>query len=449
MLVVDDDPQVLAALVDFFSDNYEVLAADTGARALELARHHPDIAVAVIDIKMAPMNGIDTARELRNILDTIQIIFHTGYPGEFNEAEIDRTEDPFDYIEKGRSLNELSRAVRRALESWQLRNGNLRRRAAEDLEMIGSSKKMQEVYSLIYRLARSDAKVMIFGETGTGKEKVAQALHKNSPRRTGQFGIVPVVGESMDQLCATLFGARAGAYTGLTYDRTGLVEYASDGVVFVDEVGEIPMDVQTKLLRVLDRGEYQRHGESEMRKSNARFICATHRDLEKLVAERKFREDLYYRLKGIPIHLPPLRERKEDIPELTEYFVAKFTVEKGHPVKYLDPAVYDVLLEYDWPGNVRELERIIDSVTAVTDCEIIVAADVHKVLNGDLQRSDISRRSLKAQLEECERTAIIQALVQTGGEVTSAAQRLGLDRTHLHRKIKQHNIELTGLRGEA
>ena len=444
--MVDDDPHVLAGLVDFFSDDYDVLSADSGPKALDLAPSQPDIAVAVVDIKMMPMNGIDTARELRRILPLIKIIFYTGYPGEFNEAEIDRTEEPFDYVEKGRSLSELKRAVRNAYESWHIRNRNVRGEAAEDLGMIGSSAKMQEIYRLIYRLAGNDARVLIRGETGTGKELVARALHRIGPRRHGQFGVAPVGGESTDQIRATLFGAVRGAYTGLTYDRTGLMEHASDGVVFIDEVGEFPHEYQKQLLRVIEVGEYSRYGESEPRQTNARIICATHRNLEELVAEGKFREDLYFRIRVLSIELPPLRERKEDILELTKFFLARHTVDRGNPVKYLDPAVYDVLFDYDWPGNVRELENCIEAVTLVGDSEIIVAEDVLTYLKRTPQWTDTAELPLRERVAAFERTAIIRALTRTKGDVTAAALVLGLDRSSLHRKINQYQIDLSVFR---
>jgi DNA-binding NtrC family response regulator len=444
--LVDDDPAVLEAFVDFFKDDYAVLEADTGPKAIDLAQLHTDIAVAVVDIKMAPMDGIATTRELRKILPAIRIIFYTAFPGEYNEGDIDRTEDPFDFVVKARSLNEINRAVRKAHDSWQLQTGSLWRRAEIDLGLIGSSRKMQAVYEDIYRLARTDAKVLILGESGTGKEMVAKALHRVSPRRHAPFAYVSILGESRDQICASLFGALAGTYTDLTYDRTGTMEYASEGVVLIDEVGDLPPEVQTLLLRVIDTGEYQLPTSPAIKKTNARILFATHRNIESLVAENRFRGDLYYRLGAITISLPPLREREEDIMPLADYFVNEHTVKEGRAVRILDKSAYDVLLQYDWPGNVRQLNKVIERVVLQARGELIMADDIAEALTRYSDRVPNGQGALASQLDAYERTLIVRALVATDGEVSTAAKLLGINRSSLHRKINRFKIELLGLR---
>lgn len=391
------------------------------------------------------MDGIATARELKQILPFVQIIFHTGFAGEHNEAEIDRTEHPFDFIVKGRSVSEVTRAVKMAFEKWQLHTGNLWRQAKLDFEMIGTSNQMQKVYQDIYRLAQTDARVLILGESGTGKELVARGLHRMSARRNAPFALVSFYGESLDQVSASLFGALAGSYSGLNYNRTGTMEYASDGVILIDEIGDLPTDIQVRLLRVVEYGQYQRYGSPETCTTNARFLFATNCDLDSLVKEGKFRHDFFYRLGAITITLPPLRHREEDIVPLADYFLDQHTVAKGRPVRVLENSARDVLLQYDWPGNVRQLNSVIEAAAYYDHTELIGPDEIVRAMQAYDESKHRPLGSLEEMMAACERNLIIRALLQAGGKVTDAAALLQIDRSSLHRKIKQHNIDRSGL----
>ncbi len=449
ILLVDDDPPVLDMLKDIFARDYEILTATGGEEAVRLAKQHGDLATIVMDIKMAGMDGITAARHVREVRPGTPIIFHTGYPGEYDEQMIDEAEKPFDYIQKGKSIPKLIRSVRNAVEAYNLRL-NTRRltHVAESVYgMVGRSSAMQEVFRVIHRVAGSDNKVMILGESGTGKELVARAIHTCSKRAENRFAILNCNHKSSDLVQAELFGSLKGSYTGATVDRIGLFEYADSGTVFLDEIGDLDVDTQIKLLRVLETGEYQKLGSPEIRHSDVRIICATHRDLKGLVDAGVFREDLFFRLKGITITLPPLRRRKEDIPVLVEKFASRFTVERGLPPKIFDTTAVNALIEYEWRGNVRQLLETVESLIVLIDSDIVFGDDVRKYLNAESVTS-VEPKALSIRLKEVERTLIVGALTEAGYNISAAAKLLHVDRSNLQKKIKAHNIDMAALRRE-
>lgn len=448
ILLVDDDTMVLEMLKDLFAEEYEIVAVSSGQAAIDAAKKYDDFAAIVMDIKMAKMDGITAARKIREIRPESPIIFHTGYPGEYDESEIDSTEEPFDYVQKGKSVQRLIRSVRNAVESYSLKLDNkmLCQISERRYNMIGRSAAMQAVFQLIRKAAPNDNKVMILGESGTGKELVARAIHSSSRRAEKSFAILNCNHKAPDIIEAELFGNVKGAFTSADHDRVGLFEYANKGTVFLDEIGDLDLATQTKLLRVLETGEYVKLGSPAVRRTDVRVLCATHRDLEGLVRTGNFRDDLLFRLKGITISLPPLRERKEDIPLLVEKFTSHFTVEQGLPPKLFDNAAINVLLQHDWPGNVRQLLETIESLIVLSDSDIIFAEDVADHLKMTLLTSPESSRRLSDQLKEIERTLIIGALAEAKYNVTTAARLLSIDRANLHKKIRHHAIDLKTLR---
>lgn len=448
ILLVDDDAMVLEMLKDIFSEEYEIVAVSSGQAAIEAAETYDDFAAVVMDIKMAKMDGITAARRIREIRPEAPIIFHTGHPGEYDESEIDDTEQPFDYVQKGKSVQRLIRSVRNAVESYSLRLDNkmLCQISEQRYGMIGRSTAMQAVFQLIRKASPNDNKVMILGESGTGKELVARAIHAGSRRAEKPFAILNCNHKAHDIIEAELFGNVKGAFTGADHDRVGLFEYADKGTVFLDEIGDLDLATQTKLLRVLETGEYVKLGSPAVRRTDVRVLCATHRDLEGMVEESRFRDDLLFRLKGITISLPPLRERKEDIPLLVERFTSQFTVEQGLPPKLFDNAAINVLLQHDWPGNVRQLLETVESLIVLSDSDIIFADDVTKHLKFTLITSPDSSRRLSDKLKEVERTLIIGALAEAKYNVSKAARLLEIDRANLHKKIRLHAIDLSTLR---
>ncbi|MCP4705393.1 MAG: sigma-54-dependent Fis family transcriptional regulator, partial [candidate division Zixibacteria bacterium] len=357
ILLVDDDEQVLEMLDDIFKDKYTTILAKSGKEAIEIVRQHDSIATVVMDIKMPDVDGITAAREIRTIQPDIPVIFHTGYPGDYDEDAIDFDEKPFDYILKGEPVAKLIRSVRNAVESYHLKKDNkiLSTHAETNFGLIGQTSSMREVYRLINKIAPTNSKIMIIGETGTGKELVARAIHNHSKRKKEKLVIFNCNHRAPDLVESELFGHVKGAFTGAVGDRIGLFEYANGGTVFLDEIGDLDITTQGKLLRVLESGEYHSVGSPNVKITDIRLLCATNKDLIKLVEQDKFRQDLYYRLKGIHIQMPPLRKRKEDIPLLVERFKDRQTIEQGLTPKKFDSSAMSVLINYDWPGNVREL----------------------------------------------------------------------------------------------
>ena len=398
---------------------------------------------------MPNIDGITAAREIRSFQPDIPVIFHTGYPGDYDEDTIDIEEKPFDYILKGEPVAKLIRSVRNAVESYHLKKDNkmLSSHAESNFGLIGQSSSMRAVYRLINKVAPTNSKIMIYGETGTGKEFVARAIHNHSRRQDQRLAIFNCNHRSPDLVESELFGHVKGAFTGAIGNRIGLFEYADGGTIFLDEIGDLDITTQGKLLRVLETGEYQSVGAPTIMKTNVRLLCATHIDLAELVEKGKFRRDLYYRLKGIQIPLPPLRERKEDITLLVEKFKDRLTIEQGLTPKRFDSSAMIALINHDWPGNVRELLDTIESLIVLIDSDIILRDDVLLYLGLGNITAPVDNRpgddsTLAGLLRKCMRQFIIEALSANKGNVSAAARQLGVDRSNLHKKITNLDIDL-------
>ena len=447
ILLVDDDVHVLEMLEDIFKDNYLTLTAKSGKEAIEIVKQHDAIAAVVMDIKMPKIDGITAAREIRTIQPDIPVIFHTGYPGDYDEDAIDQEEKPFDYILKGESVAKLIRSVRNAVESYHLKKDNkmLSTHAESNFGLIGRTALMQEVYRLINKVAPTNSKIMIIGETGTGKELVARAIYSHSRRKDERLAIFNCNHRAPDLVESELFGHVKGAFTGAIGDRIGLFEYADGGTIFLDEIGDLDITTQAKLLRVLETGEYQSVGSPTVRKTDIRLLCATHKDLAKLVKQGNFRRDLYYRLKGIQIFLPPLRDRKEDIPLMVEKFKDRLTIEQGLTPKRFDSLAMLALINHDWPGNVRELLDTVESLIVLIDSDIILQEDVLTYLNNgfnNVSEDTGADLTLAGQMKKCMRQFIIEALLANNGNISAAARQLGVDRSNLRKKIIDLKINL-------
>ena len=368
----------------------------------------------------------------------------TGFAGEYSEDDISKKEEPFDFIQKGSSVSKLQRAVKNAVKMYNLENTtalslNL---ISNQYAMIGNSKKMKEIYKLIHKVSRSDLKVMILGETGTGKELVAQAIHNNSNRNQKRIVIFNCNHKSPDLVESELFGHSKGAFTGAVEERIGLFEYADGGTVFLDEIGDLDITTQAKILRVLQSGEYQVIGKiPELKKTDVRLVCATHHDLVQLVEQKKFREDLYYRLKGGIIQMPPLRERKEDIPLLVSKYVDRLTIEKEQMPKYFDKSAIEIFMQYDWPGNVRQLLDTVESLLVMVESDIIIDTDVKKYLDNK-ELLPTSSNSLADKTVEFRKNLIVSTLYETKNNINAAARILQIDPANLRRFIKNYQIQV-------
>jgi len=290
ILIVDDENEILNSLNDLFIDNYNVLTASSGSEAIEVCSKTHTIAAIIMDIKMASMDGIVTAQNIKKEYPDINIIFHTGFAGEYDESALDRIEKPFEYVQKGKNIPKLVRSVRNAVELFNLQKDNnmLIKNAEINFGMIGRSDLMQKVFKDIIKVSRSGQKVMILGETGTGKELVARAVHSLSNRCDNVLAILNCNHKNSDLIEAELFGNTKGAFTGADQERLGIFEYADQGTVFLDEIGDLDITSQAKILRVVEYGEFQKLGDPKTIKTDVRLICATHMDLEKLVEEGKF-----------------------------------------------------------------------------------------------------------------------------------------------------------------
>lgn len=442
VLLVDDDKYVLDGLAILLEEDYSLKTASSGSEALRIVADDDEIAVVVLDIKMPGMDGIECAREIRKLRPELPVIFHTGFPGLYSENEISRLEQPFDYVEKGSAVSRLCRSVHNAFEGFLLKRQVADSRLeSSHMGLVGESLPMQAIRQAIIRVAPTDTKVMILGDTGTGKELVARALYRLSNRSHQRLAIFNCNHKAPDLAESELFGHSKGAFTGAVADRVGLFEYADGGTVFLDEIGDLDITTQAKILRVLESGEYQTVGDTpKLRTTDVRVLCATHRNLEQIVSEGKFREDLYYRLKGVVIKLPTLRERKEDIPLLVSRLVDRLTVGSAlMPQKMFDRSAVDALMEQDWPGNVRELFDVVEALLILTDSDIIMDSDVETLLGGKMSDRPISG-GLSQRTNEYRKNLIISALQDTNGNVAAAARILEIDPANLRKLIKSLGI---------
>ncbi len=441
ILIVDDDPLVLEALFEIFTDDYEVILADSGKEALKLLDRHGDLDTVVLDIRMARMDGLETACKIRDVNPGLPVIFHTGYPGDYSEREIDSDHKPFDYVGKNERPSRLQRSVRNAVYMHRLEahSSDLVELARRQHGMVGRSRLMREVYQTIEKVGPTDNKVMILGPTGTGKELVARAIHRSSRRAKRRLAVFNCNHKAPDLVESELFGHLRGSFTGAVSDSIGMFEYADGGTLFLDEIGNLDITTQGKLLRVLETGEMHRIGSPEIIRVDVRLICAANTDLEKMIEEKTFRQDLYYRLKGIRIMLPALSERREDIPDLIDFFTENYCRKRDDGIKVFEPGARDLMIEYSWPGNVRQLQDTVQSLIDLSLSHLITRKEVEQYLSyaGAEQNG---QGGLADRIREFKKLTIIQALARNSGNVSAAARELKVDASNLSKIIKDLDI---------
>jgi DNA-binding NtrC family response regulator len=442
VLVVDDEPPQLEILrLILGSEGYEVVAAASGRAALAALRRQP-FDLVLTDLKMPDLSGIALLEQIQREQPGACVVLMTAH-GTIDSAVEAMRKGAFDYLTKPLDRDALLLAVSRAVERTRLVSEN--RQLREELRgrfrienLVGAHGSMQEVYRVVHKVARSASTVLIYGESGTGKELVARALHVMSDRRDRPFLGVNVGALPETILEAELFGYEKGSFTGAEARKLGLFEQASGSTLFLDEVGDLKLDLQVKLLRVLQEREILRVGGTEAVPIDVRIVAATNRDLEQQVREGRFREDLFYRLNVIPIALPPLRERRTDVPLLVEHFLAKHG-EPGRGRK-MTPEALEALVAYGWPGNVRELESVIERTVLLADGEVIALEDLPAAVR--MRRAagpgfpvDVPDEGL--DLEALERSLIRRALEKAEGNVTRAARLLGLSRRTLQYRLEK------------
>ena len=419
----------------------------------------------LLDLHLPDGNGLELLRELREQGDRAAVIILTGN-ADLDSAIRALQLGAFDFMVKPFKTAELEQRLTRVARELKLANENLalrqqlRTRRVDSLELIGTSPALADIRKLIARAAPAEASILIEGETGTGKEIAARLIHANSARRDAPFVPVNCAALPRELADSEVFGHRKGA-AGTQSDHRGLAQAAAGGTLFLDEVGDLPLDVQVKLLRVLQEREFERVGGTETIKSDVRVISATHRDLESLIAEGKFREDLYYRLNVFPITLPPLRDRLDDLPRLVEHFVAKFNRVTGKSVRGFEPAAIGALSAYHWPGNVRELENVVERAIIVARGPDVQAADLDFGRRAQLSAAaasaapsaflatglgaaspgGVATRPLQARLQEQEKNEIVAAIERNAGNIAGAARALGINRSTLYYRLRKHGLE--------
>jgi DNA-binding NtrC family response regulator len=451
ILVIDDEEimrEILEALLT--REGYEVRLASNAAEGLELARSLPFDA-AIVDMMMPGMDGISTLEELKKTDDDLPVLMITAFASVENAIKAMKR-GAFDYITKPFKNDEVLVVLRNALaqrtlvaENRALRQ-NLQARANRFGEIIGRSSPMRQVFDLIIQAAPSRTTILISGESGTGKELVARALHQNSTRADRAFVTVNSGNLPPDLLESNLFGHVKGAFTGAVYPKKGLFELADKGTIFFDEIGNIPLETQAKLLRVIQEREFMRLGGVDTIKVDVRIIAATNVDLQKMVAEGRFREDLYYRLHVISVQLPPLRDRRDDVPLLVQHFLEKYGEENNKKSLEITPDALDLLMEYEWPGNVRELENVIERAVVLSngprlDAEL-VPENVRSSKRFQMPQFIVPPEgiSFRDVITDFEKRLIESTLEAAGGVQKRAAELLHIKPTTLNEMIKRHDI---------
>jgi two-component system, NtrC family, nitrogen regulation response regulator NtrX len=435
ILVLDDEINIGNSLrLVLEGAGYSVTVCRTAAdfRRL-LPRNRAD--AYLLDVRLPDGNGIDLLHTLRQMDDQAPIIMISGH-GTIADAVAATRAGAFDFLEKPLGRDRLLLVLKNALEqaALQQENARLRELVGEVPRMIGISAAFQRVLEQAGQVARSDARVLLLGESGTGKELIAAYLHRQSPFAAGPFIKVNCAAIPVELLESELFGHEKGSFTGATSCRRGKFELADGGTIFLDEVSDLHEASQAKLLRVLQEGEFQHVGGEETLHVSVRVIAATNRDLAAMVTQKQFREDLYYRLSVVPIRVPPLRERPDDIRPLAEYFLEEFCRRNNFKPKHIENEVYAVLRAYRWPGNVRELRNVIERVAILSVTDVIAAESIPWEIR--MPQDANMPSSLEETRAQAERELIQQALADAGGNVSAAARVLGIERTRLHKRIR-------------
>jgi len=447
VLVIDDEAahaEVVAEALE--RKGYRCTIATSGPEGASKIEQE-DFDIVITDLVMDEVDGMEILKKAKEEIADVEVIVISGH-GTIKQAVSAMRAGAYNYLTKPLDLEELRTVVDKCAEQLRLARTNIQLRQQLDERfgfegVVGNSPQMRRIITTLKQIAPTSATVLIEGETGTGKELVAKAIHYNSPRRNKPFKAINCAAFSETLIESELFGHEKGAFTGADRTRQGTFEYANGGTLFLDELGDMPMTTQIKLLRVIETGEIVRVGSNEPIKVNVRIISATNQDLEEQVREGKFRKDLYYRLKVVSIRLPPLRERREDIPLLVDYFIKELTKKHDKSVRGVTRDARRALMSYDWPGNVRQLRNVIESAIVV-DTDGLIGED-------DLEGTDLMPASAVSEgdgaanligrpLDEVEKFYIEQALKLTGGNREEAAKMLGIGERTMYRKIKLYGL---------
>lgn len=443
ILIIDDERNIregLGAALEL--DGYDVRLAENGEQGLEFIQKG-DIDLVITDLRMPGISGEQVIAKVKGESPGVPVIVLTGH-GSIDSAVDAMRNGAYDFLTKPLNIDRLSLIVKRALAGRELeiRHSTLR----EELEtkvsfesIIGKSAEMQRIFQIVRKAAASKASVLITGESGTGKELIANALHNLSARKDKPFIKVHCAALSETLLESELFGHEKGAFTGAVSRKRGRFELANNGTIFLDEIGEIDQNVQIKILRVLQDKRFERVGGEETLEVDVRVIAATNRDLEKEIAQQRFREDLFYRLNVVNIQVPPLRERKDDIPLMVAAFLEEFSAENGKKITGIDSRARSAIYKYDWPGNVRQLRNCIESAVVMCSTSEIKLEDLPPTISGAVENNVVAIPT-GVTLAEAEKILIQRSLADNNGNKSKTADALGIGRKTLHRKLEEYDL---------
>jgi two-component system nitrogen regulation response regulator NtrX len=440
VLIVDDEEGIRESLSGIFEDEgYSVLTADSGEEALNILKEQsPDL--VLLDVWLPGVDGVQTLQEIKILKPDLPVIMISGH-GNIELAVKATQSGAYDFLEKPPSLERVLLVAHRALERriLEIENKALRQDLTKRWRLIGGSQKIAQLKEQIDMAAKSNSRVLILGESGSGKEVVARILHEKSNRAEKPFVEMNCAAIPQELIESELFGHEKGSFTGAFERKKGKFELADEGTLFLDEIGDMSLSTQSKVLRVIETQEFQRVGGSKSIKVDVRIISATNKDLMEEVKKSNFREDLFYRLNVIPIQVPPLRERKDDIQSLVEYFLEYFALEYGQKPKKISTDGLKLFESYDWPGNIRELRNVIERIVIMTPSNTITPKNI---VIGSSARSDyFTFHTLKEARESFEKDFITKKLEENNWNISKTAEILDIERSNLHRKIKGYDIK--------
>jgi two-component system nitrogen regulation response regulator NtrX len=446
VLIVDDEPSIIQSLQGILTDEgFEVMAADAGLKALDIIKETiPDI--VLLDIWMPDIDGIETLERIRELYPGLQVIMISGH-GTIETAVRATKLGAYDFIEKPLSLEKVLLSINNALKYNRLEAelDLFRERDRQRYQITGHSQAITELREQIEIVAPTNAWVLIAGENGTGKELVAHTVHRLSKRKDKPLIEVNCAAIPEDLIESELFGHEKGAFTGATTMKRGKFDQANDGTLFLDEIGDMSLKAQSKVLRILQEQRFERVGGNRTIRVDVRVIAATNKNLEEEIEKGTFRDDLYFRLNVIPIRVPPLRERVDDILELANEFLDEFSLDSKKERKFLTPEALDLLMNYSWPGNVRELKNLTERMAIMYPDKVIDGEDIPPPFNTSRSEdsrleSFLSSDTLKEARETFERSFIASKLEEFGGNISKTAEAIGMERSNLHKKIKAYGL---------
>ncbi|UCC40972.1 MAG: sigma-54-dependent Fis family transcriptional regulator, partial [Candidatus Aminicenantes bacterium] len=453
ILVVDDEQNIRKSLKMILEyEDYTFLEAADGEDALDIAEETVGLDLILLDVKLPGKDGLEVLAELKKKPYSPEVIMISGHGTVQTAVEATKL-GAFDFLEKPLHRERVLLCIRNALNQNKLLREcqDLRKKAEKRFELIGNHPSMKKLWKEIQKTAPANATVLVYGESGTGKELIARAIHSHSLRAKEDFIQVNCAAIPEELIESELFGHEKGAFTGATEKKQGKFELADRGTIFLDEIGDMSLKTQSKVLRVLEEGEVQKVGSSKINKVDVRIIAATNKDLKKEIKEGNFREDLYFRLNVVPLHSPPLREKKEDIPLLVDYFCKNYAEENNFKVKKFSKGAIDAMVKYPWKGNIRELRNIVERLIIMTETDVIELKDLPEYIRGEMHvylPDTKTVKTLKEFREVAEKDFILAKLEESNWNISQTAREIDTPRSNLYKKLEQYGIKITAGVGE-